>query len=139
MSLAAPDRILWNSPTLDTIEHHGDDPRNYREDWTNDPGRVQVDTEDAANLIGSLTKTGLHAPVLDIDYPARLVPSSTPGHFHLYLDVEIPWHRYALALWALSVAGLIEPGFFRAAMARKLTFARLRPTKPKATTEGAAA
>lgn len=139
MSTNAPDRILWHSPTLDTIEHNGDDPRNYRDDWTNDPGRVAVDTAEQANLVGSLTKTGLHAPVLDLDYPARLVPSSTPGNFHLYLDVEIPWGKYALALWALSTAGLIERGFFRAAMARKLTFARLRPTKPKAITEGVAA
>lgn len=124
-----PPRTLWNSPTLDTILDNDWDPRDYRDAWTDD-NRVQVDTEDDANLIASLTTNGAHAPVLDIDYPARLVPSSTPGHYHLYLDREIPWHRYQLALWALSVAGLIEPGFARAAAARKMTFARTRPTKP---------
>lgn len=130
-----PARTLWHSPTLDLIEKNGDDPGRYTEEWTNDPGRVEVDTPDAANLVSSLTKTGHHAPVLDIDYPARLVPSSTPGHFHLYLEKEIPWGRYQLVLWALSWAGLIEPGFFRAALARKMTFARLHPTKPKPTTK----
>lgn len=133
------DRILWNSPTLDHIIEQDWDPRDYRDAWTDDPGRVAVDTAEQANLVGSLTKTGLHAPVLDIDYPARLVPSSTLGHYHLYLDVEIPWGKYALALWALSTAGLIERGFFRAAMARRMTFARLRPSKPKAAKEGVAA
>lgn len=27
-----------------------------------------------------------HSPVLDIDFPARLLPSTTEGHFHSYLD-----------------------------------------------------
>lgn len=125
-----PPRTLWNSPTLDHIIEQDWDPRDYRDAWTDDE-RVQVDNEDDANLIASLTTNGTHAPVLDIDYPARLIPSSTPGHYHLYLDREIPWHRYQLALWALSVAGLIEPGFARAAAARKMTFARTHPTKPR--------
>lgn len=128
-------RTLWNSPTLDACEGQGLDPADYTDTlWTDDPGRVEVNTPEEANLVASLTATGCHAPVLDIDYPARLVPSSTPGHFHLYLDRAIPWHRYALVLWALQLAGLIEPGYARAAMARKATFARLRPTKPKPTT-----
>lgn len=129
---STPQRLLWHSPNLDAIERHTDDPEQYRADWTGDEGRHQVDDADAANLVGSLTATGQHAPVLDIDYPARLVPSSTPGHFHLYLDKEIPWGRYQLVLWALSLAGLIERGYFRAGVARGLTFARLHPTKHQA-------
>ncbi len=126
-----PPRTLWNSPTLDHIIEQDWDPRDYRDAWTDDQ-RTQVDNDNDANLIGSLTTNGTHAPVLDIDYPARLIPSSTPGHYHLYLDREIPWGRYQLVLWVLSLAGLIEPGFFRAAIARGMTFARIRPTKPVA-------
>lgn len=39
------------------------------------------------NCVGSLLAYGkLHAPTLDVDFPCELVPSSTPGHFHRYID-----------------------------------------------------
>lgn len=120
-------RTTWHSPKLDELSPVALDPETY--DWTEDERREA--TEEEANLVSSLTANGLHAPVLDLDYPCRLVPSRTPGHFHLYLDVEITWTRYMLALWGLSAAGLIEGGFFRAAMRRGATFARWRYTPPR--------
>ena len=51
---------------------------------------------DQANVVSSLqsgTEPGSraqHYPVLDLDLPAVLVPSSTPGHSHLYIDLPIP-------------------------------------------------
>jgi len=67
-----------------------------------------------ANVITSEISPGLHAPVLDLDFGARLVPSSTPGHFHLYLDKAMPWDTYRELLYALSKAGIIETGWANA-------------------------
>ena len=80
-----------------------------------------------ALLISSETAASnhVHRPVLDIDVPARLVPSSTPGHHHLYLDVDLTWGRYRDLLAALAAAGVIEDGYVRAAEARGATHARL--------------
>lgn len=65
----------------------------------------------------------IHTPVLDIDFPCRLVPSTTPGHFHLILDgLEIPWSKYSALLSALSAAGVIEEGYAGAAIRRQASF-----------------
>lgn len=66
-----------------------------------------------------------HKPVLDIDVPAKLVPSSTPGHYHLYLDVEMNWSRYVTLLHALSAVGIIEPGYVGVSTDRGYTAVRL--------------
>lgn len=88
-----------------------------------DPERKQVPYEQA-NLVGSLTTNGLHAPVLDLDFPARLVESSSPGHFHLFLDVEMAWDVYAKLLVALQDAGVLEAGYVHAMLGREATYVR---------------
>lgn len=82
---------------------------------------------DESNLISSFavgTNFEEHMPVLDIDFSAELISSSTPGHFHLYLNKLIPWDKYQALLWALQQAGLIEDGYYHAALARGATFVR---------------
>lgn len=69
--------------------------------------------------------TGLHRPVLDIDFPAKLIPSTTPGHFHLYLDKPMSWGQYSRFLTALRHAGIIEPGYASASQEREYTSVRL--------------
>lgn len=91
--------------------------------------RDVVPREDA-DLIGSLCKNGMHAPVLDIDFPAELHPSSTPGHFHLYLDKEMDWAAYAKLMAALAEAGIVQPGIHTSTLRRGASFLRL-PEKPK--------
>lgn len=85
--------------------------------------------ESEANLISSLTVDGLHAPAIDLDFPCRLVPSSTSGHYHLYLDRTMSWRQYKRLLRAMLKAGLIEPGFYKIAKIRKQTFLRTKPDK----------
>lgn len=77
-----------------------------------------------ANLLSSELPSGRHAPVIDIDLPCRLVPSRTPGHWHLYIDKMMPWWRYRLLLKALVIAGVVEPGYYRASVSRRMTFVR---------------
>lgn len=72
----------------------------------------------ASKIRGSETR---HILALDIDHPSMLVPSSTPGHFHLYIDKEMSWPQLELALDALAYAGIIEAGFKDASISRRQT------------------
>src|SRR5437763_1650105 len=65
-----------------------------------------------------------HLPVLDLDFPCELLPSSTPGKFHLYMNKEVSWLNYQNVLTAMAVAGLLEPGYVAASLARKMTLVR---------------
>jgi hypothetical protein len=96
------------------------------------PDSDVVDTRniEEATVISSKVRdygspTDKHKVILDIDLRARLIPSSTPGHFHLYIDKEISWDRYIVLMHALSDAGIVEPGYVGASIARGYTAARL--------------
>lgn len=82
--------------------------------------------ERLANLVSSELEgdEGLHAPVLDLDFPCELVPSSTEGHFHLYLNRELDWSRYVHLLLALKECGLLEEGYVEASLAQGRTYVR---------------
>jgi hypothetical protein len=129
-------RVLWNSPTMDKLPVECIDPEAYNPNDWNDDGRAIVEDEQDANLVSSMVpgdgETYLHAPVLDIDYGARLVESSSPGHFHLYLDKVCTWEQYLAVLEAMANAHLIERGYVEAAKRRGTTMVRIRPTKPAA-------
>lgn len=112
----------------------------FRVDWTrvstkHDPADVAdyeplTDREEAtledANVVSSLRKPHVldlevgpqHVLAIDLDVPAYLVPSSTFGHSHLYVDVKIPHHRYMALLSALADAGVIERGYADVSIAR---------------------
>ena len=76
----------------------------------------------SSELFGDLDS---HAPCIDLDVPAVLVPSSTPGHSHLYIDVPMTWEQYEAILTALADAGVMEQGYYRASKLRKGTHLRL--------------
>lgn len=84
----------------------------------------EVSTLDDANLIVSLTEDGYHAPVIDFDLPVEVVPSSTPGHSHLYINHKMTWEAYQELLVALVKAGLVEDGYVKASVARGFTSVR---------------
>lgn len=116
----------------------------FRVDWTrargkHDPNDVvdyepMIDREEAdierANIVSSLIKTPKdfaadpndkrHILAIDLDIPATLVPSSTGGHHHLYIETKegIPHHRYMALLHALADAGVIESGYAQVSIAR---------------------
>jgi hypothetical protein len=77
------------------------------------------------SLIGDVISTRqYHAPVLDIDIPHKLVPSSTVGHSHLYLDIKCTWTAYEDFLWASEKIGLLEEGYVKASLHRGFTAVR---------------
>lgn len=67
----------------------------------------------------------MHRPVLDIDFEAALIPSSTPGHYHLYLDKLMTINDYEDLIDVLGRVGIIEPGYADATIQRGYSSARL--------------
>lgn len=96
-----------------------------------DPGNPKANIVTSKYLHGGAR----HAVLLDIDYPAYLVKSSTPGHYHLYLDVPggVAHEDYLLLLSVLSKWGVIEKGYARTSKARGFTSLRLPHIKKKDT------
>jgi hypothetical protein len=94
-----------------------------------------------ANLLASLVADGnprvatqvqKHVLVLDIDHPARLVPSTTKGRFHLYVSVPMSWRRYVAVLNALAAADVVHRNYVKHTTERGYT--NVRPpwvAKPK--------
>ncbi|MBV9919827.1 MAG: hypothetical protein JOY78_03095 [Pseudonocardia sp.] len=80
---------------------------------------------ETANLVTSESVGERHRVVLDIDLPAKLIPSSTPGHSHLYINHEMSWEDYTRLLNVLAEVGIVEPGYVRASLDRGYTAVRL--------------
>jgi hypothetical protein len=76
-------------------------------------------------------RTGWHTVMLDIDHPARLVPSSRPGHYHLYIDHPMPQGDYFKLLEVMVEVGLVQEGYRNASVARGGTHLRLPWVKKK--------
>lgn len=96
-----------------------------------DTNRTIVTDLEQANLITSMIAEpdgsvgDLHKVVLDVDHPVKVVESSIPGHFHLFIDVEMEWPEYLALLRGFVVANIVEPGYLAAAERRKYTAVRL--------------
>ena len=104
---------VWN---LDDYTQRGDDDEVV--DFRGDAADANVTT---SKILGKDT----HKLVLDLDLPAALLPSSTRGHFHLYIDHEMTWKQYRKVLRALAGAGIIESGYLGASEQRGYTSVRL--------------
>lgn len=99
------------------------------EDWGGLDDIPQTQDVNEANAITSATVTGKHKLVIDIDFPMYIVPSSTPGHGHLYIDKEIEWPRLVEILGALADAGIVEEGYAAASIDQGFTTVRAPWTK----------
>lgn len=120
-------RTFWFNPHLDEYEEGSS-----REILVPVEPAVRGVSVEAANLVSSQLYSkgkgvlhGLHSPVLDIDFRARLEPSSTDGHFHLYLDgLVMPWAEYRQLLRALGECGVIERAYLEACERREMSCVR---------------
>lgn len=92
-----------------------------------DAGREVVSILADANVFSSprTDAPGHHAVLLDLDVPAWLIESSTPGHSHLYADVRCTWDDYLTFLKAAAAIGLIEPGYAQVVEQRGYSSVRL--------------
>lgn len=112
-------------PALDVVVVHAVEQAEGVTSYSN------VDEDDGLAAVLGAQPERLHRPVLDIDMNAALIPSATPGHFHLYIDKLVPWDAYEKLLQAMADCGIIEQGYADASIERGYSSARL-PTKPKA-------
>ncbi len=78
-----------------------------------------------SNLISSLTTSGKHKPIIDLDDPHIYKSSSTLGHGHLFLNIEIGRIRWWVLMCGLYVGKVIEPGFFWWSLRRGANFVRI--------------
>lgn len=115
-------RKFFYSPEMDDPEI----PENYAKD-----SRYEVQDLRDANLVSSEVDDIWHMPVLDIDFPAHLEPSSTPGHYHLYLNQKVSWEQYKKLLDVMGEIGLLEPGFVKLSKQRGATYVRKPGHKKK--------
>jgi hypothetical protein len=112
-------RKVWHSAVL----YDSDNAEDFAE-------LIEPSDERPANLVSSLCEDGLHRPAIDIDVPCRYVPSSTPGHGHLYFDeTALTWEQYEALLQALVTAGIVEPNYLEHSRRRRQTTLRIRHDK----------
>lgn len=124
MSIYAPHPPLIGDLTLYRVE--------FGSDGYDDRARTEVRELADANTAGSARPDGTHAVLLDLDVPAWLIPSSTEGHAHLYVDVRCSWRDYKRFLKASAKAGLIEQGYADASIRRGHSALRLPWVRKKA-------
>lgn len=110
-------RVLRNAP-LDPK-----DDGNYVD--FSDPGVVVSALKDANVITSALIGSDLHAPVIDLDLPVTLLPSSTKDHYHLYIDKPMTRRQMLKLLKTMRDVGIVEEGFYRAARKRGAAAVRL--------------
>lgn len=98
-----------------------------RDFWAYDsPAKLDASLDEANIVTSRIQGTeDLHKILLDIDVPAYLIPSSTPGHSHLYIDVECDHDNYMDLLATLAACGVIEEGYNDASQERGFSALRL--------------
>lgn len=87
---------------------------------------------EGSNLISSEVRPGVHMPVIDCDFGIQAVASTTPGHYHLYIDQELTWPQYVALLDGFYAAGLIQEGWYRNAIKDERSYVRLPHIKKPA-------
>lgn len=98
-------------------------------DWVSDPDEAQAitsivrDEDYSAPLYGFYESK--HRLLIDVDFPVKAIPSSTPGHTHLYIDKEVDWEQVENVLQALAAAGIVEQGYADACQDQGFTTLRL--------------
>ena len=87
--------------------------------------RHRVAKREWANLVSSRTEHGTHLPIIDLDFPHMYQESTSRGHGHLYLNVEIPRWRWVVLMLGLRIGGVIEHGTLVWSLRRMGNFVRL--------------
>ena len=126
------ERKTYRFDALEELEANKKQGQYTEQELLENEDRIECD-EDEANLVSSLMSDPVyarhdqqawHMPVLDIDIPCRLIPSSTPGHHHLYIDAPMRWVDYKRLLILLRDLGIIEAGFCDLSIKRGASFVR---------------
>lgn len=146
------DRVTWLVDLDDRAPYDEDEPRTQVH-----RGEANLVSSNLPNSAGK--PSHVHMPLLDLDRPyteydaevldevfkdfteqpsskVLVVPSTTEGHCHLYLQFQVPEGEYMVKLMYLAVLGLIEPGYAVVSIRRGATFLRLPHIKKQPKKEG---
>lgn len=142
-------RTIADLSAFDHVTHNVDFGREDDYDAASEAGdesaqkaRNESDLERSTAISSAIREDGRdtwdtrrHTIALDIDHRVRVIPSSTEGHSHLYIDVPLEWDDYARLLDLLDELGIVESGYVAASTRRRATHLRLPWVKkePKAT------
>lgn len=78
------------------------------------PSQQDAASPETANIISSVVTevgdTKYHRVLLDLDVEHHYVPSSTPGHAHLFINVLLPHEKYRNLLITLKECGILGEG-----------------------------
>lgn len=103
---------------------------------------IQFSTESVGNVETSISSHQpnpniiLHKPQLDLDISNEYRHSSTPGHGHLQIDVEIPWEKYVQWLELSAELGIVQHGWVKASKKRGFTALRKPGVKKAGESDG---
>lgn len=81
------------------------------------------------NLISSRTEDGRQMPIIDLDFNFRIEESSTPGHYHIYLDVPMGRVKFTALMLVLWWTHCVEMGYAVWSIRRMGNFVRLPGTE----------
>lgn len=106
------------------------------EDWQEDSSvpleKMGTDSPPSADLTSANIVTseaaalpGVHRPVLDIDINHVYVPSSTEGHGHLYLNLDVDHAKWEQLMTTLYECGIIQEGYYQASLNRGYSAVRV--------------
>lgn len=121
---------------LDLTKYHREEPKDRLH-------CVLQKEEEEANLVGSFShseytdgstdeeQVRFHLPVIDLDVSCYLVPSTTVGHQHLYIQKEVEEEAYFDLLDALAACGIISEGYAHFCRERGQSFVRVPWVKKK--------
>lgn len=98
----------------------------------------QTGTDKPFNLVSSVRlreghvlfgRDTMHMPLFDVDMPVYVIPSKTPGHFHLGFP-SLSWtiETYLRFLQCMVDFGIVQEGYLAASQVRKASFIRAYPT-----------
>ena len=97
------------------------------------PVKIEQTCEDAglydANVITSEYLAGYHYPIIDLDMDAALLPSSTPGHHHLYIDKLLSYDQLVRLLEVMVQVGIVQAGILEGVKKRGYATLRLPHVK----------
>jgi len=126
--------LVWKAKNFRTFQESADAGHDLA------PDGPRTEEWDKTTLVTSkfreLRFHGLHWPVLDIDMPCHLIPSTHEGHFHLVIEHPMPWLDYKRLLKALNEAGLIENYYVDKSIERGYTAIRRPGVLKDTTTKG---
>lgn len=121
-------RVQFHHPNITAVGYRDEEQGGY-DDRPAEEVMLPPSSSHRANLVSSaLQGTDLHSPAIDCDTRVEVVPSRTPGHFHLYFpQIACAWDDYLNLLRAMERCGIVESAWVDHSETDRQTLLRVPP------------